>query len=391
MYYGTCASNCSQAASWQAVQLTIGGSVMSVPTVGVTQDGRPRILMASDGNQASAGGLSQGLYYLECTSNCTSPSSWSVVQLRNTNPDTIDAGAFPRPHLAFAISPSGKAATAVQGPDPQGIDQLLWVYYCSANCSVASSWTSPTIASSLIGDLNTRSMVFGAENNLQLLTTEPSNGGYGLVFHECTGDCSVAGNWAALPLWSPLTADDYILAEIAATAQGGTRVAFYADDSTYSPTAPAIPHAMYYFTCDSACTSATTGWSEIQLSSALLPDRSASVGFGLALNTAGLPTIAYASDTSSGYVVCTSNCNTTSGVWQSFPSLDAGYLNTNETPLVPTDCTSASWNLYVGPSLVLDAQARPMMGLSAQAHASGGACGAGSAATVTAGFIVETN
>jgi hypothetical protein len=111
------------------------------------------------------------------------------------------------------------------------------------------------------------------------------------------------------------------------------------------------------------------------------------VGFSLALNSSGLPTVAYLGDSASGYLSCTGDCTATSGTWQAVVGVSAGDLNQLFPATVPASCTSALWGIYTGPALALDASGKPAIAVTAQARGLGGQCGTGSAAATTDTFL----
>jgi hypothetical protein len=107
----------------------------------------------------------------------------------------------------------------------------------------------------------------------------------------------------------------------------------------------------------------------------------------MVLDAGGRPTVGILADTTSSFARCTGDCTGAAGVWALTASVSVSNLNAAFAPTVPAGCTSASWGMYGGPSVALDASGRPVMGFTANAKAFGGACGTGSAATMTDSFL----
>src|SRR5438477_543830 len=68
--YGRCAGQCDRDASWMVVALPLESSTSAVPTIALTQEGRPRILLGS------SLGPAPGFHYLECDAACEQAASW---------------------------------------------------------------------------------------------------------------------------------------------------------------------------------------------------------------------------------------------------------------------------------------------------------------------------
>jgi hypothetical protein len=230
-------------------------------------------------------------------------------------------------------------------------------------------------------------MTFGAADNLVLAATEPWQGKYELSLFDCSGDCSAQSNWSELDgLWYARDELDSIRAEIASTATGKTRLAVRAHDPSDTTSSSAtVASVLAYRGCDSACGTVASWTSPI-----VVPGPAAAesdVGFALALDGAAQPTIAFLGDQASGYATCTGDCTGASGLWNVFADVSADYLGGAFAPTVPASCTFDAWGMWLGPSLALDAQGKPIVAVTAQAKAFGGQCGTGSTAVTTDSFL----
>jgi hypothetical protein len=375
LLYAECAGACDNVASWKPRPIQAQPTASLVPTIGVTQDGRPRILYASDSPT--------GYVYLECDADCAGSGQWSAVQL---SPDQPEPSPVPRPHLPFAVSPGGRVAFArvMNSSDP--LNQVLAVQYCAGTCSDANSW-SPPVAVGPGNYATPLSLAFGSDASLALVSTEAFQGKYELSLFDCTGDCSAQTSWSELDgLWNARDDLDLIRAEIARTATGKTRLVVRAHDPNDTTTSEtSVASVLAYRGCDSACATASS-WTTPVLVPAPAADES-EIGFALALDTAGQPTIAFVGAAASGYATCTGDCTGAPGAWNVVPGLSAEYLTGNLPPTVPASCTFDAWGMWMGPSLALDAQGRPIVALTAQAKAFGGECGTGSSAITTDSFV----
>jgi hypothetical protein len=362
--YGRCAAQCGQAASWSFVTLPFESSVSKTPTIALTADGRPRIAYASDF-------AAPGYHYLECATACTQAASWSDVRLTTGAPTPDPA---PRPHLPFAVSQDGAAAFAYD----DGSAMYAWV--CHSGCAAGPSWARATLAGVYV---YAEAIAFSSDDSLQVVARHAVQNNESLLWLACssTSDCSADASWAGLDgLW---TVNGGLHAELAGTAGGATRIAVYGDD----PTTAAVENVFAYLSCDSGCGTASN-WAQ-----PLLPPiaaGAADLGFGLAVDGGGTVTIATLSDTGSATTRCASGCSSTSGLWTASAGPSVSDLDGALPPTVPAGCTSASWGMYVGPSLALDpASGAPVMAMTAQATAFGGSCGTGSLATTTRSFLYE--
>lgn len=360
--YARCAGGCTQATSWSVVTLA-EVSTGHVPTIALTQDGRPRIAYFVAVTAAP------GLHYLGCDAGCTTASNWRDVRLTSH----LSATPSPRPRLPFAVSPGGAAAFAYD--DGAGL-QLL---HCPSDCGQLASWSQGKIAGSAGIFYVPESLLFTSEQGLQLVARLRMQDRESLLFYDCAAGCGAAANWAGVSdLWH---GTGEIQAILARTAQGGARIAVYADD----PTSPKNERVFGLLACDGQCRTPAS-W-KVPLLPPIPPD-AASVGYALALDGGGRPVLAYAGLSSSAVARCTStDCTTSSSLWQITPGLATADLDAAYPVTVPAGCVSGSWSMYTGPALALSPAGKPMVALTAGSKAFGGQCGTGSSFIETSSYL----
>jgi hypothetical protein len=356
--YARCAGQCAQAGSWTPVALA-EASTGHVPTIAVTQDGRPRIAYYV------ATGPTPGLHYLQCDSSCGSGASWKDVRLA----DHLSTTPFPRPHLPFAVSPGGSAAFTFD--DGTG----LQIFLCRSGCGEPPSWMRATIGPTF---LVPESLVFASDQGLQLVGRQRMLDTESLVFLDCGADCTAAASWdGVVGLWR---ANGEIQAELGRTAQGGSRIVIYVDD----PNTPTTERVFGLLACDGQCRMPASWKTPLLLP---IPSGAADVGYALALDSGGRPVVASAKLDTSALTRCTGDCTTTAGLWQTVAGLGTSDLNAAYPVTVPISCISGSWSLYTGPALALAPGDKPIVALTAGSKAFGGQCGSGSTHIDTVSFL----
>jgi hypothetical protein len=341
--------------------LPLQSTTSHIPTIGVTAAGLPRIYAASD--FAST----QGFHYLSCDSNCDEAASWQDLRVSNRFP-TPDP--LPRPSLPFAVSRNG-AAVFVSSDNFN-----MTASYCAGSCSQAASWGTPVN----LGGTYTypESVVFGSDGGIEVAARHELSNSQSLLWLTCPHDCGIAANWGGLD--GLLTLPGQINSAVARTSGGSPRIVAYVDD----PGTPATDHIFALLTCDHDCLTGTN-W-QILSPLPVLPE-SANVGFSIALDASDRPSVAHVSDFSSGFLRCTENCTSVSGVWEGTAGISTEALNQAVPPTIPASCLSASWMMYTGPAFVLDGQGNPIVGVTGRAKGLGGQCGTGSLATMTGSFL----
>jgi hypothetical protein len=373
--YAECAGSCEVGASWKVKTIQAQPTASLVPTIALTQDGRPRILYASDSPA--------GYIYTECNADCTGAGAWNAVRLTTDQPTPSPA---PRPRIPFAVSPAGAAAFAnvVNTNDP--LNKALAVQYCMADCGNGTSWGVPIPVGP--GNYATpRALAFAADESLAVLASEALGPKYGVSYFGCAGNCSAQTSWSEVDnLWVARDDLDFLPAEMTRTASGKVRVVVRAHDPNDTTSSEVtVASVLGYLGCDSAC-AMPASWS----APVVIPGPGggeSEIGFGLALDSAGQPTIAFTGSLQSGYITCTGSCTGTTGVWSTYPDVSSTYLTGNFPVTVPAQCNGVGWGPWLGPALALDAQGRPILSITAQAKGFGGQCGTGSLAITTDSFL----
>jgi hypothetical protein len=359
--YARCPGQCNLPQSWTGVALGLESDVSHVPTIALTANGRPRIAYASEL------GATPGFHYLECDTGCDQLAGWHDVRLTMGDPGV---NPLPRPSMPFAVSPGGAAAFFYD----DGFGMYTW--FCAGSCAQGASWKLVTLGGVYIYP---ESAAFSTDQSLQVVARHASMNNESLLWMDCTGDCSNGANWNGLD--NLVTVPGQLEAAIARTSTGGTRIVFYGDN----PATSAVESVFGTYVCDSACRTAANWQAPLSLPIAA---GAANVGFSLALDSGGRPVVGMLDDTTSGIARCTSgDCGGASGLWQVGPGPDVTLLNAAYPPTVPASCLTTSWGMYVGPSIALAPNGNPVLAFTASASAFGGACGNGSAATITSSFL----
>lgn len=357
--YAKCSGQCDTARSWTAVTFPLEANTSHVPTIALTQDGRPRIVYATSVP------AQRGFHYLECDSACDGTASWRDARLTNEEPPV---SIVHRPRIPFAVSPGGRAAFI------EGNNFNMFARICGANCGSPGSWSVVTLAGTYVYP---ESVAFGGDQSLQLVARRGVMDDSILLWFDCSGTCTSTADWVQLPL---AQTGGGIEAVIARTSQGGTRVVMYIDN----PSTPEVHHVFTYRACDAQCRNSGSWTSPLPL--AVAPN-SGDLGFDLVLDSAGRPILAYLNDTTSGYASCSGNCTSPTGQWQVVTRVDVSDLNQQFPPVVPASCRTASWGMYSGPSLALQPGNKPVIAITAGSKAFGGACGTGSSHTTIRTFL----
>jgi hypothetical protein len=113
----------------------------------------------------------------------------------------------------------------------------------------------------------------------------------------------------------------------------------------------------------------------------------ANIGLRLVLDHAGNPTVGVLNDLKSATLRCPGDCANPATGWERADGVGTSDLNSALPPLKPASCLSASWGMYVGPDVALDAFDKPIVVFTARAVGLGGQCGTGSLAITTDSFM----
>ncbi|MBL8912690.1 MAG: hypothetical protein JNM17_18495, partial [Archangium sp.] len=232
-FYATCASSCTQAASWQKVDLTslLGnsrGAYRSMPIVvdsagrvsfitnelssggnvylttcgancttltnwqsGIIRQGGLRIAMAANGTtlHAIVNDEASRLHYSSCVSNCTQSASWTESSYLFVHDGTMPT--------AIAVAPGGRVIVAYnQGStDPgepaniQAQANKILVWQCDTNCTDPMSWSGVILGADRDGDEGIKILELGGAEVLAFTNTLTFRAGV------CTSNCTNSANW----------------------------------------------------------------------------------------------------------------------------------------------------------------------------------------------------
>lgn len=125
LVYATCASGCSNAASWSFLDvssLSTGRSAVSTE----------RPFMVEPSGRVSFFTSDPGVYFA-CTSGCTTLSSWSANVSLNGNP------------LHAAVDGAGVTHVMLRAGSSAANEKLLKYARCASNCTVPASWAISTL------------------------------------------------------------------------------------------------------------------------------------------------------------------------------------------------------------------------------------------------------
>ncbi|CAG0935029.1 hypothetical protein TFLX_03853 [Thermoflexales bacterium] len=223
----------------------------------------------------------------------------------NTEGASVAVDAAGGVHLGFS------AYTAMGGAWP------AYYAYCAANCQNAANWTT-----TIVGDLgtwggSTRLILDAAGHPRLLWFNETSISGPGVFqYAECNTACTNAANWTRVnaATTSSVAGSSYFSRYFVLDQQGHPRFIYTDTDASHPGT--------YYAYCDTGCSTSSTNWHEVQISSAYLLYE-----FSLVFDSNNGIHLAYRDATAYpdtlGYGVCTSNC-TNADNWNSITLTDLG-------------------------------------------------------------------
>jgi hypothetical protein len=324
IYYAYCANNCGTYSNWTETAISASGTFDSLdyPTLSLDSQGRPRLMWYW--------GHTSDFVYAECNSACTTPGSWKSVHV----PVSYGSMNYAHDDLFFTTDTHGRPRFVAS--ESGGFQYLT----CDSNCTSAASWHDYSISVSGYNSIDALKLVFNASDKPRAVGvgSNPED----LVYLECDGDCTQSSGWSAVMLNTVgYYYDDYGYS-LRLDAQGHPRVAYYkasGDDS------------LYYAWSNGNSTS-SSGWKASTLN---LPPYAYSRSVDLAIDSHGLPRVAYATqDGDLGYAVCKSACETTKPTWQ-FRTIEthAG-LDTAYPIAIATGCFSDGWFVEGWTSLALD-------------------------------------
>jgi hypothetical protein len=183
-----CTSNCGNGASW--TQGTIA-TVYIVPES--LAFGSDQSLQIATRQRATN---TETLLFLDCPSNCTSPQSWSGVNLWTATGET---------QALIVRTAQGGTRLALYSDNPTTSDPqrvFVWIA-CDGQCGVPANWKPPLLPplAPAAADIGYSLALDGSGNPVLAYASLTSS-----AISRCTGDCTTtSGIWSTVP---GLTSDD---------------------------------------------------------------------------------------------------------------------------------------------------------------------------------------
>jgi len=357
VYYAYCPPTnlgaCANQNTWSLVELS---NDMPFVQLELTPQGQPRMLLHNDGvyleNQA-------GTYYqyAECNAQCSSASSWTVIDLGVTK----NGGGFDTLHYAahfFKLDPLGRPRFIyTYGQEWLNGESVYtrWYLGCDSVCTDVNNWRRVELPRrSYSGDLENASLAFTPDGRPRFLA-EISDGNHRtwLVYLECAASCAGPEDWTQPALLLAVgSGSGHKSYTLALDSQGRPRVAAYP-----------IGGPMRYLWCDAGC-SDSTKWQQ----QTIFADQQTGMHPALVLDKADRPRIAYQDWEKGGlgYIWCAANCNTSAAEWRGGLVEDDGVLDqTHSIKPLPT-CVRGGWQGGKRPALSLDAAGNPRIAYDAE-------------------------
>lgn len=276
LFYVTCPSNCSVAASWRLVALDTLGNIGSSSSITVGSDNRvhityrddrqtlprlryatcqapcadltsfrfatidqsslgvgihPSIMVGQDGsvNITYYDFVSAFLRYAECdATDCALDSNWNV--------GTIDNGPFVGSSSSLVVNSAGLRQVAYS----DSLNGRLRYAVCATSCTAVNAWVLSQISSADQG----QEPALALGNDGTLFVTYYARATGDLMYGECTTTCEVPANWTLTPLATAGLVGQ--ASQVSVNARNRRQVIF-ADDGTTT---------LRYGTCVGTCTQA---------------------------------------------------------------------------------------------------------------------------------------
>jgi len=358
VYYGYCAENCADAASWGwtiAGQVGMGASDCDGVRLALDPQGRPRLMWYF---LASPIGDDPGYYeYAECDANCLDNASWKVVDAITVNPV-----AFPWRGRYFALDPQGRPRFVYREVNAWEGRTGTYYRYCDANCAdeTDGTWHEYRLNEEFLSDT---SLAFTSSGLARLAYR---TGDYLAYYENLDG----ANSWSGGFFFDLGSGASFALR---VDSQDRPRLAIYNGYRDGGPDDDRLSYAWCQTGCD-----VVENWNVHDLG--LPEDYGKDVD--LVLDAQDRPHLAYNVDyigspsvAGLGYARCSDGCETDAPSWQ------AGMIETSDAldaaePIPPTTQGCYSFWLDVGerPSLAIDAAGNVRIGYNCVHYQGGGAC-----------------
>ena len=346
VYYRYCAASCEAEGNWRQVSLDVGRPINV--QLGVTPDGRPRLLITGFGSGTAGAG--RMYYYGECNEDCTDRTHWSLVPVANSAERTL-SGLFEYriPEHSFVVDSEGRPhfiyvdANYIAEPDHYGTFHLT----CSTACTDPENWTETNLAvkpnqySTELWDQVALAVAPGGRLRLLAKVYALDNDGTqleeGLYFYQCEAGCDSLEHWRRTrvidtgygsypnPTW-----------DLEVLPDGRPRAVLFAGSDMSQPS---LAHQLIYFWCDTDCDNDKNwnGHAVTATGDGESPD--------LALTSDGQPRIAFLGEYGDlGTLACDVDCESDHGQW-SLKLQDASADAARDRPVaLPFTCDGEVWN-----------------------------------------------
>jgi hypothetical protein len=350
--YRYCKSACGKPQNWSSVTL---GKAVSEVQVGLTPDGKPRLLLLE--RAMAAYGRADRYVYGECNANCTNAAGWQlspIVTVPNdlswhwlADPQNIeDAGREYQPRRYFALDPAGRPRFVYYHYNADIDPTDVGAYYaaCDADCTAPAHWTHTRITE--VADwsgvpewevLERPVLVFAPDGAPRLLAALLPLGILrfpGLYYIACDAACDQGGNWHKVQVGN---GDD---------VSSDWDMALDPAGRPYLVLASWWQDVLRFAWCDTNCLE-TTNWQvaqgpDLEVDS---PD--------LEMDAQGKPRLAYHTteydesgnneDHSLYYLWCNSSCRSTGAQWQQARVETSEHLRAEWTASLPPACAEGEW------------------------------------------------
>jgi len=346
VYYRHCASACETDTNWRQVSLDIPQPINV--QIGVTPDGKPRLLITSFGpNTAGAGRM---YTYAECNESCTDRANWALAPVANSAERTFSGlFEFKIPEHSFVVDDRGQPhfvyvdANYIAEPDHYGTYHLT----CAANCTDAENWIETNLAIKP-NPYNTElwdqvALAVAPGGRLRLLAQVYALGQDGtqfedgLYYYQCDAGCGSLDSWQRTrvietgrgsypnPTW-----------DLEVLPDGRPRAVLFAGADM---TQPSLDHQLIYLWCDTGCDSDKNwnGHAVTATGDGESPD--------LALTADGHPRLAFLGQYGDlGTLACDTDCESDHGTWV-LKLQDATADAAGDRPVaLPFTCDGEVWN-----------------------------------------------
>lgn len=332
---------CDTLAGWSVVQL---GDKVDELQLGLTPDGRPRLLMLTNEHH---------YLYAACDAGCDSPAGWGIVDLVNSEHN--DVNQFANPQRSFALDAQGRPRFVYFAEfAPRG----AYYAWCDDGCLDANNWWQvrishydeynydlidyPSLALTADGRPRVLAEIFSYQGS-----PDPS----GVYYLECDANCGDEASWGRAYLLDRGQGPDASW-DLEVDASGRAHIAVYEEE---------LPdgggHQLIYASCAAGCLDAASwngGPIGLPAGAGAHPD--------LALDSAGRPRLAYrvSGDSAIGYAWCDGGCAAAAG-WRHTAIDPLSGLDAEFPVTAPTSCPSAGWMGGYRPSLSIDAAGDPQL------------------------------